>query len=172
MPVNHPTRSDPQIAAATFRQHLDDFWLTGRPTSKGWGRIELDEMQTVIALPGIKSDGWRDWYFVKLGAEYYDAAPPTATFVSPADWSDAPDNSRWFPVLDQLPGWFGLHGAYDYKDKSKRQLICCSMVAQFYMTDHAPKATEIWQQGKDTVAATINRLAAILGPAHYRRPKA
>ncbi|HZZ28986.1 MAG TPA: hypothetical protein VFE46_13375 [Pirellulales bacterium] len=110
------------------------------------------------------------WYFLKLGAEYYDAAPPTATFVKPADWTDATDGSRWFPIIEDRPPWFGLHSAYDFPDGSKRQLICCSMVAQFYMTDHSPKDTEIWRQGRHTVAATLHRIAEMLGLIHYRRP--
>ena len=80
------------------------------------------------------------------------------------------DGNRWFPVIEERPSWFGLHGAYGYPGGANRQLICCSVVAQFYMTDHSPKETEIWQQGKDTVAATLNRIAEMLGPRHYRRP--
>lgn len=170
MPVNHPSKADPEIANATFRLHLDQLWATGRPLQLGWGRIDVDNLHTVVAMPGTPPEGKRDWYFLLLGAEYYDAAPPTAAFVDPSDWSEVGDGSRWFPVIDHRPSWFGLHGAYSYPGDVKRQLICCSVVAQFYMTDHSPKETEIWKQGQDTVAATLYRIAEMLGPQHYRRP--
>lgn len=170
MPVNHPALADPEIASATFREHLDRLWVSGRPARLGWGRIDIDDLHSVVALPGIRPDGKKDWYFLHLGAEYYDLAPPTAAFVDPNDWSEVGDNNRWFPVIEDRPGWFGLHGAYGYPNGISRQLICISMVAQFYMTDHAPKETEVWQQGKHTVAATLNRIAEMLGPKHYRRP--
>jgi hypothetical protein len=170
MPVNHPSLADPEIASATFRLHLDQLWATGRPARLRWERIDLDELHTIVTMPGERPDGERDLYHLRLGADYYDAAPPTAAFVDPQDWAEVGDNNRWFPVIEERPGWFGLHGAYGYPDGVKRQLICCSVVAQFYMTDHSPKETEIWQQGKDTVAATLNRIAEMLGPRHYRRP--
>ena len=144
MPVNHPSLADAEIASATFRLHLDQLWAAGRPSRLGWGRIDLDPLHTIVALPAERSDGQRDWYFLRLGAEYYDAAPPTAAFVDPSDWTEVGDGNRWFPVLENLPPWIGLHGAYGYPSGGSRQLICCSVVAQFYMTDHSPKATEIW----------------------------
>ena len=156
MPVNHPTPADPEIASTTFRLHLDQLWATGRPARLRWGRLDLDELHTIVVLPGERPDGTRDWYFLRLGAQYYDAAPPTAAFVNPSDWAEVGEHNRWFPVIENRPAWFGLHGAYNYPDGVKRQLICCSVVAQFYMTDHSPKETEIWQQGKDTVLSGLN----------------
>lgn len=164
--------SDPEVAAATFAQHMDQLWATGRPRELRWGRIDLSPMETVVAMPGVRPDGGADWYFIKLGARYYDAGPPTATFVTPVDWSDAVEPSRWFPVIDNRPPWFGLHSSYKFLDGSNQQLICCSMVAQYYLTSHTPTDEERWTQGKDTVAATLNRIAEMLGPKHYRKPSA
>lgn len=172
MPVVLPALADPQIAVATFASHLDSLWATGHPAQAGWERTVLTPMCTIVSLPGVRPDGARDSYFIKLGAEYYDAAPPTATFVDPASWSDATEPSRWYPLIENKPGWFGLHNAYKFLDGTTRQLICCSIVAQYYMTDHSPTETQRWRQGQHTVAATLYRLAEVLGPRYYRKPTA
>jgi hypothetical protein len=39
VPVMLPARPDPEIAAATFQQHLTRLWASGRPSRLGWERI-------------------------------------------------------------------------------------------------------------------------------------
>ena len=166
------SRADPEIAAATFKQHFDRLWTGGRPARLGWERIELDPMRVVVKLPAKRPTGEVDHYHFLLGADYYDAAPPTVALVKPDDWTHAPGNSKWFPVLEKLPGWFGLHAECPWPDGTKRQLVCFSFTAEYYMTDHSPKDSERWQQGRHTVSATISRLAEILSPTYYRKPAA
>jgi len=52
----------------------------------------------------------------------------------------------------------------------KRQLVCFTLGAEYYMTDHSPKETERWQQGRHTVAGTLFRLAEVLSPPYYKFP--
>jgi hypothetical protein len=129
-------------------------------------------MHAVVMLPGVRLSGEIDIYYFRLGAEYYDAAPPTVTLVQPEDWAVAANPSKWFPAFEPNPPWFGLHSAYDYPDKTKRQLVCFTFSAEYYMTDHSPKPSERWTQGRHTVSATLSRLAEVLRPPYYQRPTA
>jgi hypothetical protein len=172
MPVAPPSPADPEIAAATFEQHVRQLWETGRPDRLGWERSAVDPMHFVIKLPATRPNGQVDHYYFRLGAEFYDAAPPTVALVQPDAWTIAPEPSRWFPVFEPKPSWFGLHSAYAWPDGTKRQLVCFTLAAEFYMTDHSPQASELWQQGRHTVAATLYRLAEVLSPPYYQRPSA
>jgi hypothetical protein len=170
MPITPPAPADPEIAAAVFKQHLDHLWASGRPHQLGWDRFHLDDLHVVVMLPARRITGEIEPYYFRLGAEYYDAAPPTVAVVQPKDWTIASEPSRWFPRIQPKPPWFGLHSAYDWPDRIKRQLVCFTFAAEYYMTDHSPKETERWQQGRHTVAATLFRLAEVLSPPYYRCP--
>src|SRR5207248_8106281 len=130
-------------------------------------RHDVDPLHTVVTLPATRPSGERDLYHFRLGADYYDAAPPTVSLVEPDGVTHPPKGSRWFPVL-QPPGWFGLHADYPWPDGGKRQLVCFTLSAQYYMTDHSPTESQEWRQGRHTVAATLFRLAEVLSPAHHR----
>jgi hypothetical protein len=130
----------------------------------------MDALHTVVTLLAERPTGEKDPYHFRLGAEYYDTAPPTVALVQPDGITHATGKSSWFPVLEALPGWFGLHENYPWPSGPARQLICFTLAAEFYMTDHSPKESEEWKQGQHTVAATLYRLAEILSPKYYRRP--
>ncbi len=170
MPVKALALADPEIAAAIFKEHLDRLWNTGRPGRRGWLRHDLDPLHTLVALPATRSSGEIDAYYFRLGAEYYDAAPPTVALVEPDGLTHPPEKSKWFPALDPKPSWFGLHAEYPWPSGPRRQLVCFTLSAEFYMTDHSPKDSEVWTQGRHTVAATLYRLAEALSPKYYRGP--
>lgn len=163
------TLADPEIAAATFQLHLDKLWQSGRPEKMGWERRELDRMHTLVRLPATRPTGEVDHYLFRLGADYYDAAPPTVALVTDDGQTYAPQPSIWYPVIENPP-WFGLHAAYQFPDAGQRQLVCFSFAAEYYLTNHSPNETERWQQGRHTVAATLFRLSEVLSPRYYRRP--
>jgi len=172
MPVRHLPLADPEIAAVTFKVHLDRLWGNGRPERFGWVRKDLDALHTLITLPAKRRSGEVDTYHFLLGAEHYDAAPPTVALVEPDGHTHPSAASKWFPVIDPRPPWFGLHAEYHWPDGHQRQLVCFSFAAGYYMTDHSPKESEEWKQGRHTVAATLYRLAEVLSPNHYRGPGA
>ena len=170
-------KTDPEVAAAMFRVHLDGFWATGRPQSLGMERTDIDPLHSMVGLLARRPGSSPDRYFVKLGAEYYDAYPPAVAFIKPLEdgkWVEASDKSRWLPGIkfpkDQ-PVWFGLHPSYLFSGESApRQLVCFSFTAEYYMTNHNPKDTERWTQGRHTLAATLNRLHEILSERFYQGP--
>lgn len=161
-----PTPVDREIAAATFCHHLNDFWATRRPDRMDWELFRLDEITAVIKLFAVRPDGNREPYYLKLGADFYDAWPPLAWLVSPDDWIQAVPKTRWWPRIQQPP-WFGLHECYPYRDGSNKPLLCFTHCAQYYQTNHAPEPHTVWLQGRHTLAMTINRIAEVLRPPIY-----
>lgn len=163
-----PTPVDPEIASLTLQRHVSDLWATGRPDARGWNLTPLDPLHIIIGMTAVRADSTKDSYHVKLGGEYYDAHPPTTSFVRPDSWDPAP-GSRWFPRI-QAPPWFGLHAAYTFPDGTQRQLVCFTFTAEYYMVDHSPPESSIWRQGYHTLAATLNRLSEVLNQPHYLGP--
>lgn len=166
-------KADPEVAAVTFAQHLDIFWSTGRPEASGMERTNIDSLHSVIGITAKQSSGKADRYFVLLGAEYYDAYPPTVMFVRPDDsgaWLEAKSGTIWYPTIT-FPLWFGLHDTYRIEGFDQpRQLVCFSFTAEYYMTNHNPTETQRWVQGRHTVAATLNRLQEVLSFPLYQGP--
>lgn len=162
---------DPEVAARMFARDLGATWASGRPDELGWALSQPNALTAVVELPGRRADGTVDPYFVRLGADHYGPHPPKVNLVVPESLDLAVAGSPWWPRLEGLPTWFGLHNSYPFPDGIHRQLVCFSFSADYYTTNHNPKPTEAWQQGRHTVAASLYRLHEILGPAYYRGPE-
>ena len=172
--MSSPEPVDPEIAAATFREHLDQFFAVGRGTQEYWSSVDLDSLHSVIQVPAIRASGEVDLYHVKLGAEYYDVWPPVVTFVAPTEdgeWEPARGGSKYWPKQNNSPGFsFGLHPSYSYPDGMTRQLACFSHSFDYYISNHTPNEGERWRQGVHTVSATLTRLAQALSVPNYQGP--
>ncbi|MDF3140861.1 hypothetical protein [Streptomyces sp. T21Q-yed] len=177
--MSSPSPADPQIAAAVFADHVERALVSELARRDGWAFTWLDPLHVVAEIKAGRMGGDGDRFYVKLGAEYYDLHPPTTAFVCPPEpeatgtvaplaWSSAPAGSRWLPALEPLP-WFAIHAAYGYADGS-RQLVCCSMTFEYYITGHSPTAGQQWQQGRHTLMATLSRIQDALDSPNYKGP--
>ncbi len=158
--------ADPETAAALMREHLDVLWNSGRFRELRSGCIFLDDLHVVIPLLA-RNPSRSDHYFVKLGGEYYDVGPPSVEFVEPSGLEVARHGSRWFPNLRDLEN-FKLHDQYGFPD-GQRQLICFSLSAGYYQSNHTPTEGQQWQKGVHTLAGTVNRIATVLS-TEYEGP--
>jgi hypothetical protein len=187
VPSEVPAVADPEIAATVFADHLARVEAGEQARGNGWTFTRLDRLHVVVAVTAVRPSGERDIYHVRLGAEYYDAHPPTTSFVSPPrpalddrsareGWIEAPPGSRWLPAVAPLP-WFAIHPAYSFpsgvanaRDGLPRQLVCCSMTFEYYISSHNPTPGQRWQQGRHTVGATITRIQDALTSPNYQGP--
>jgi hypothetical protein len=172
--VTLPAPVDPEVAAVTLKKHLDGFFARGRGSwENGWRRHPVDALHEVIEIPGVRSDGTVDPYFVLLGAAYYPVWPVSAAFVCKAEaggWEPV-DGGPWWPRQNNQPGFaFGLHKTYTYLDQTVRPLICCSFTLEYYLTDHSPSEDERWDPSHHTLTATLSRLGDILRAPNYQEP--
>jgi hypothetical protein len=166
-----PEPVDAQVAAATFSAHLDELWEPGGIAhTHGWARFDVDPLSTIVTMRAERADGTKEHYFVRLGAVYYDAWPPTVAFVEPDKWMQGHVASRWWPQIT-LPPWLGMHLHHELGGRPG-QLVCFTFTAEYYMTGHSPNAEAVWKQGVHTVAATLARLQEALRQPYYQKPSA
>ncbi|MEU6848466.1 hypothetical protein ABZ901_00765 [Actinacidiphila alni] len=174
MTTTTPALADPEIAAAIFADHVVRAEASDLARNHEWVFSRLDPLHVVVRVrpAGPSADG--SHYFVRLGADYYDQYPPTTLFVCPpldpgvpAGWLPAGPGSRWLPAMVGLP-WFAIHDEYQYADGVKRQLVCCSMTFEYYVTGHAPTPGQRWRQGRHTLVATLTRIQEALDGATYQ----
>jgi hypothetical protein len=176
-----PALADAEIAAAVFADHLARVEAGEQARAHGWVFARLDPLHVVVTITGTRPSGERDPYYVKLGAEYYDLYPPTTSFVCapcpavgghPArdGWTEAPAGSRWLPVVNGLE-WLAIHAVYsNFADGVARQLVCCSMTYEYYISSHQPTSGQQWKQGRHTLGATLTRIQDALSSAQYQGP--
>jgi hypothetical protein len=187
VPSEVPAAADEEIAAAVFADHVTRVEASAQARAHGWRFTWLDPMHVVVAITAIRPSGERDGYHVKLGAEYYDQYPPTTSFVCPPraavggqpardGWIGAPAGSRWLPAVANL-SWLAIHATYSFPvgvanatDGVARQLVCCSMTFEYYISDHNPTTAQRWQQGRHTLGATLNRIQEALTSPNYQGP--
>jgi len=176
-----PAPSDEEVAAAVFAGHVARVDASAQARAHDWRLSWLDPLHVVVALAAIRPSGERDGYYVRLGAEYYDRYPPTTAFMCPPrtavggrpgrdGWVEASSGSRWLPSVNGL-SWFAIHAPYsDFPDRIARQLVCCSMTFEYYITGHTPTPGQQWQQGRHTLGATLNRIQEALTSPYYAGP--
>lgn len=188
VPSELPALADEEVATAVFGAHVARVRASAQARDHGWQFTMLDPLHAVVSLTGIRPDGHPDLYHVRLGAEFYDRYPPTTCFVSPPrsatssepareGWTEAAEGSRWLPAVTPLT-WFAIHPTYGYQSDVRqhagypvpRQLVCCSMCLEYYITDHNPTLGQQWQQGRHTLGATLNRIQDALTSPNYQGP--
>lgn len=184
-----PAPADGEIAAAVFATHVTRVRASAQAREHGWQFTELDPLHVVVTLAAVRPGGERDLYHIKLGAEFYDSYPPTTSFVSPPrpgatgeparqGWTEAAaEGSRWLPMVAALP-WFAIHPTYGYPPQEvanagysvPRQLVCCSMTFEYYISNHNPAVGQRWQQGRHNLGATLARIQDALTSPNYQGP--
>jgi hypothetical protein len=150
----------PEVASAKLKAHLAKLYENADFADPRLAYVLVDELHAIVPILARKGED-QDLYYVRLGAEHYDAYPPIVVFVQPNTWALAPPKTRWFPKLEGAAD-FALHEAFDFKSAGKRPLICYSFNAEYYMTEHSPTPGQVWVQGKHTLAATVYRLTEIM----------
>lgn len=176
-----PDPADPEIAAAVFADHLGRVRPGAQARDHGWTFTTVDRLRTVVTMTASRADGTVDRYHVMLGAQFYDLHPPTVMFVNPVpgadSWREAAPTSRWLPVVGGL-NWFAVHPTYQYPPLQiatelyapPRQLVCCSMILEYYISNHNPTGGQRWQQGRHTLGATLARIQEALTLPYYQGP--
>ncbi|GLY38865.1 hypothetical protein Amsp01_048890 [Amycolatopsis sp. NBRC 101858] len=171
-----PVSADPEVATAVFTQHVAEVSASAQAREHGWVFTPIDPLHVVVTLTATRPDGGHDTFHVKLGAEFYDAFPPTTSFVSPPrgeapgvpprnGWQEASPASQWMPTVTAQTG-FAVHHSYTYPPEASwpdmyrppRQLVCCSMTFEYYISSHTPTDGQRWTSGRHTLAATLNRI--------------
>lgn len=167
-------KSDPEIAADKFQSDLAIAMQSDLAIREGWELIPISLLTVVLKLTARRKDAPDERYYLKLVGDWYDQYPPQVTFVSPQEavgWPSANPTSRWFPNLTQTDPGFKLHSDYGYPGESVgRQLICSSINADYYMSQHNPEPGKGWEQGRDNLIWTLSVIQSELTGEGYLGP--
>lgn len=175
-----PTPADPEVASVIFARDLRAAVDSAEGRRRGWTYTEIDELSAVVHLIAHGAEGnLADDYHLLLRGHYYDLWPPQGCFAAPpigeaGVWAEASPGSSWLPRLDQartVPS-FALHPAYPYPalpgfPAGTRQLLCCSVSLDYYISNHGPTEDQRWVQGKHKLIALISRMADALDSNAY-----
>lgn len=172
-----PTLADADVASLTFAAHLEHALATELGRSSGWTATVLGPLEAVVHLTAKREDGTTDSYHLRLRAHWYDQFPPQAVFVAPPQhaegaWPESRPDSRWMPRINNSAwpdGRFAFHPVYPFGTE-QRQLICCSVSFDYYISAHTPTEAQRWRQGRHTVVALLSRVQEALLPPAYEGP--
>lgn len=161
--------ADPEIAALAFHRDIGAALASQRGQRAGWIGEWIDNLTVILHFNAIREDGTVDRFAVRLRGHWYDSYPPQVTFVvtSGEAWVEATPDSSGIPNTEHQPD-FAFHPAYTYPDQSRRQLFCCSMSFDYYISNHTPTPTQQWRQGRHKAMATIARIQDALTAPRYK----
>jgi len=169
--VSAPAKVNPDLARASFRQDFDLVVQEGLPDGYGWILMPyFDKLILYADLWATDEHGKRlDDYHLKLDFSYYKSWPPGVAFVNPESRSfDLQRDQKWFPKLASCPPGTEaqFHMAYNFSD-GPRQLVCNSMVLEYYQSNHNPREDQKWNGARHNFGTTLNTIQLLLRKPYY-----
>ena len=166
-----PTRNDPELARAQFKEDLD---LIPKDYIERYGlkiTPEFDDLRLYVEMWAVDVDyNKRDGYHVVMDMSYYRNWPPGVTFVNPETGAFDPNvDGRWLPAMRSKPPGtdIGYHLSYGLSSGESKQMICNSMVLEYYQSNHNPQPEERWDPGIHNLFATLSLLQMMLTEPYY-----
>jgi len=114
-------------------------------------------------------------YHLHLDMSYYRTWPPGVTFVNPHTRRFEPNKDMtWFPRVASKPENLDIqfHSNYGYQVRPAGQLVCNSMVLEYYQSNHSPTEVQRWNPAKHNFGTTLNVLQIMLKKPYYGGPSA
>ncbi len=168
-----PARPDTAIARSQFKEDLIKVAGSRRARQHGWlFKPDYKGLRLRVDMWSLdKGCERRDDYHIDMDMSYYRDWPPGVTFVNPDTGSFDPNrDARWLPANPAMnpPGVnIGYHLSYTLTDGVTKQMVCNSMVLEYYQSNHAPKPEEVWDSRRHTLHATLTVLQDLLREPYY-----
>ena len=166
-------RPDLAIARSQFTEDLAVAMRSMRARQYGW-RFEPDypALRLRVDMWSLDRDGKRhDDYYIDMDMSYYRDRPPGVTFVNPETGSFDPNKDvRWLPAdpAARPPGVeIGYHLSYSLSNGETKQMVCNSMVLEYYMSNHVPPPGKAWDPTRHRLYATLTVLQDLLREPYY-----
>jgi hypothetical protein len=167
-----PTKVNAKLAEAYFRTDYQIVTQNGLPSIYGWEfDPSFDALLLNVKIWALDENGNKmDDFYMKLDMSYYNTWPPGVTFVNPETRAFEPTRDlRWFPKLVSAPQGtqFGFSPSTRLTDGSVRQLVCNSMVLEYYMSSHNPSPQERWDPNRNNFGTTLSTIQLVLKKPYY-----
>jgi hypothetical protein len=170
-----PSKVNSELAKSYFQADYALVCDQGFPRMNGWAlQPSFEDLILFVDMWATDESGSRlEDYHLKLDMSYYKSWPPSVMFVNPGTMNfDKAKDMKWFPKLAAAaPGTgMGLHAEHGLQDGTKRQLICNSMVLEYYLSNHNPSDQERWDSNRHNFGTTLNTIQLILRKPYYGGP--
>ena len=167
-----PTKVNPRLAEEYFRSDYEIVKQNGVSNACGWELSpSFESLLLNVNMWSFDEEGIRvDDYHLKLDMSYYKTWPPGVTFVNPETQTfEHPKDLRWFPKLASSPQGtqFGFNPSTQLTDGSTRQLVCNSMVLEYYLSNHNPAPHERWDSSRNNFGTTLSTIQLVLRKPYY-----
>jgi hypothetical protein len=141
--------------------------LRGETLEKaGWTRP--DPLTLIIPRLGVRQDGTRDDFLLRLNFLYYPEWPPSAQFVNPNTRGYCyPDDQFWLPRVEGT-NEIAIHAQFDAPGGRKIQLICASVTLEFYQILHDVDPKYVWNSQVQNFSATLTAIDRALRQPFYK----
>lgn len=174
--MNSPAKPHPVLAKKRFKEDYTELMESNSFDEYGWEfEPNFDELQMTVRMWSLDPNNQKeDEYCLFMDFSYYPEYPPMVKFVNPntREFEIGKDN-QWFPQkIKQKPPNVDLafHLNYNYNGKggrSRDQLICNSMVFEYYISNHNPKEFQQWTS-KSTFYVTLYVIQKALTRPYYQ----
>ena len=166
-----PTRPNAALARSQFEEDLATIGAGTLAKQYGWemepdyARLRLGAKMWALNRQGEHGDE----YFLEMDMSYYRRHPPGVTFVNPDTRRfDPAADMRWLPSIASKPRRVDIAYHAEYVvNGTKRQMVCSSMVLEYYQTSHSPGPGEEWDPQRHTLFATLHLLQTMLTEPYY-----
>ena len=163
---------DPVLAEMQFRDDLKYVQKHQRCKYHEWNFTpEFDSLHLYVDLWSFDQAHTKlDDFHIVMDMSYYRTYPPGVAFVNPEFKLFDPDlDAYWFPKIARKPEGINIdyHSSYTFPSGVIKQMICNSMVLEYYQSPHSPSADERWNPAKHNFFATMSVIQTMLTKPYY-----
>ena len=111
-----------------------------------------------------------DDYHLHMDMSYYRSYPPGVSYINPETKSFDPNKDlKWFPKPNGAPPGtnIGYHVSYNLNTGQNKQMICNSMILEYYQSNHSPSPDQMWDSTKHNLFSTLYILQSMLLSPYY-----
>ena len=170
-----PAKLKPELARAYLEEDLAKVRDQKMAEQYEW-KLEPDfeDLKLQADLWSFDERGAKlDDYHAVLDMSYYRTWPPGVTFVNPETMKfDPVKDLMWLPKVAQKPEGLDIqfHPNYGYPNGVAGQLVCNSMVLEYYESSHNPTPVQRWNPSTNNFGTTLHTLQIVLRKPYYGGP--
>ncbi len=167
-----PSKVNTELAKAYLKADYENVCSQGLPQRYEWSiSPPSDDLVLHVKLwSRDESDLPQDDYYLRMTFEYYNSWPPGVTFVNPeTDKFESSRDMEWLPKIAAKPLGtdFGFNPSTALQDGTTRQLVCNSMILEYYLSNHTPNDQEKWDPNRHNFGTTLSTIQLILRKPYY-----
>ena len=170
--MTEPVKINPVLAKSQFKDDLKRVQEHKHCRYYDWNFTpEFDDLSLYVDLWSFDQQHTKlDNFHIVMDMSYYRRWPPGVTFVNPETKLFDPNKDLyWFPTMTYAPKGTNIkyHPIYTKFSFGVRQMICNSMILEYYQSFHNPSLDEQWDSTKHNLFSTMSVIQLMLTKPYY-----